>query len=318
MKKSATRKNNAEQCAAEEPRSDIREGLSGLRQLDKEERKKVWKSAQSANRVHQPDWLRSLWERRKEDSKAKAVAKLISLMRRALDTPEVDDPDKASRYLARLVHIVVERFGRLVSGGVLDTVLPYLNALPLLYSNTAGNGATKWTWAHNVFKDKKVGTQASMPHGRSDPFGKRTLAWRCLAEDAVTVASYASLRLSQFDELRGRAVAYSRFAFRRLRARYGVFGIFYLLDDGSVLLWPDWLEKCRGLPLEVKAAVPRYQEACLALAQEFFGDRFNKHTDELLEPLLKNTRKHGQTDGRARMEAAQLVAEAVGRLGGEK
>ena len=160
--------------------------------------------------------------------------------------------------------------------------------------------------------------RARMQHGRSDAYGIRTFQWRCLAEDAVAAANAASVRMPLFDERKGRAVAYTRFVFRELRAHYGLFGTFFLLDDGSVLVWPDWLEKCRGLPKQVKADVPRYKKACLALAQEFFGDRHNKHSAELLEPLLRKARRKQQTAGRARMEAAKLVAGNAGRLGGEK
>lgn len=290
-----------------------------VRRLTADEAKACFSAAAAANRVHQPMCLRSMWDQRKRGENPQAVAELVRIMRSGLNTPEIDDPVEAPKYLARLIHLVVTRFERLVIGGVLDDVLPRLDSLPLLYSVTAGNGAAKWIWARKLFKAKQVGEDASVLHGRSvDLCEKRTLQWRSLAEDAVAVARDASLEIAHFDELRRRAVASWPFAFKRVRAHYGLFGTLYLLDDDSVLIWPDWLEKCRGLPVKVKADVIRYKAVSLALAQEFFGGPYNKYADELLEPLLKSAKKHGQTAGRARMEAALMVAAAVGRLGGEK
>lgn len=313
-----TRKNTASRQKATPSLEKQGGNFEGLRQLSQEEMKQAWDSAYSAKQVHEPTWLRTIWGKRKEDAKVEAMAELVAMIRRALKTPEIDDPEKSSRYVVRLVYLIVQQFERMVAGGVVDEMLPGLNALPLLYSITAGNGASKWAWALKLFKEKGVGTHANAQHGRSDAVGTRTLQWRFLAEDASTVARYAALELAKFDELKGRAVGCARYVFRRLRAHYGLSGIFYLLDDGSVLLWPDWLEKCRGLPLEIKENIPRYEEACLALAQEFFGDPHNKHSVELLEPLVTKALKNGQTKGRARMEAAQMVAAAVGRLGGQK
>ncbi len=86
-----------------------------------------------------------------------------------------------------------------------------------------------------------------------------------------------------------------------------------------MLVWPDWLEVCRGLTgPHLDKNVLGYRKACQAIAQEFFGDPKNEDARELLKPLLAKARRHGHTAARARMEAAQMVADAVGRLAGEK
>lgn len=289
-----------------------------LRCLTDQEAGDCFVAAQANKRVHEPTWLRSRWGQRQEDAKPQGVAELVRIMRAFLDTSRLDDLENAPQRLARLVHIIVTRFERLVIGGVMDGILPRLNSLPVLYSPTAGSGASKWTWAHELFQAKQVGRDGKYPHGRCDTSGDRTLQWRHIAEEAVDVAFIMSLRLPEFDELRHRAVAQWPFAFKRHRARYGLFGTFYLLDDESVLVWPAWLDKCRGLPWQVSADIQGYKDACRALAQEFFGDRYNTYSATLLKTLLRKGRERQEADGRAYMVAADKIAAAVGRMGGEK
>src|SRR5688572_13608497 len=104
--------------------------LAGLRELTSEEMEHAWQVANAAGQVHQPVWLRTLWERRMQDGQPQGVAELVAILRRGMETPEMDDPAESRQYLARLLHIAVERFERLVAGGVMNGCLSTINALP--------------------------------------------------------------------------------------------------------------------------------------------------------------------------------------------
>jgi len=293
--------------------------------------KEAWAAAKATEKVHGPCWLKNRWMTREREMKKEGIAELIAMIRNAMATPQMDDPKKAPLYVTKLVRLIVEQFERLVLGGALDETLPKLNALPLLFSPTAGNRASKWEWAVELFKRKRVGADAPLVHRSQDTDQTRAAEWRLIAKEAVIAARYTAASLPRLDRLRAKAVAYYRFDFRRERASYGVVGIFYLLDDGGVLLWPDWLDRCRDLRVpggvvHVAGNVRAYKTVVEMMAKEFFGDPKNSPAEELCAALARAPQVIARglpasdryTMGTARAVAVKNVVEAVGRLGGEK
>lgn len=285
-----------------------------LRKLDDEETQDVYERAHNVGAVHKPTFLRESWLKRKTMAGPAGPAELLRLLRAGVNAPQMDVPEDQARYLARLLHDAIEKFELLVEAGTMDGVLPRLRALPILYSTTAGKGAPEWKRARQIFEDKKVGSKAVSAHRGSDYLAARNTNWGLLAATAVDLASYASMKLPEFDKLRFRAVAVGYKVATRPGAEYAWRGALYLLDDGAVLIWPDWLELCRGLPPTAKEDVRGYKAACQAMVKEFFGDPKNAAAEELLASMIGN----GKSCARARLEAAACIVAAVGRIGGAK
>lgn len=158
-----------------------------------------------------------------------------------------------------------------------------------------------------------MGTNATGGHRGSNDEAKRDANWGLLANEATKLAYAAAIRLPEFDALKPKAVAAGYKVAKRPGAHYGWTGWLYLLADGGALVWPDWLELCRGLPKTVPKDVPRYQKACGAIAKEFFGDPGNLWADALVKTRLANQSKAARA--RARLDAVRLTVAAVATLG---
>lgn len=289
-----------------------------LPQLSVEEAQKAYDRARIAKKLHGPEDLRAAWARRRV-----GVGELLRILRQGVNSPEIDKPEQTAAYLARLLEVAVDRFDVLVQEGVMDEVLPRLTALPFLYSLKAGTGVREWERASALFKEKKVGTKSVSAHMGSSPAGTRNPIWGMLAAEAAQIASMAAVKLPDFDNYKAQAKAIGHKKVKRPGAHHGWEASIYLLADDGVLIWPDWLEACRELPLSVKDNVEGYQNACRLILKGFFGDPENKWSDEIIQRQNQviETKVAGRTvksenkiSSLARNEAVRTVVAAVGRL----
>ena len=297
---------------------------SDLPRLSQEEAQKAWNKARIARNIHGPENLRTVWAKKMEMVGAAGVQALLSIIRAGVNSPEMDKTEQTAAYLARLLEGAVARFENLVQTGAMDEVLPRMAALPVLYSLYAGKGSPEWKWARELFEAKKVGTEAVSAHRGSNYAATRNSSWKMLAVEAVKVARMAAIKLPIFDAYREEAIAVGDVEFKRPGGRYIWRASVYLLSDKGVLIWPDWLSACRGLPQSVKDNIEGYQEACRLMLKGFFGDPENKWGDDLLKTRTKleitsvdgrNVKYFSMTSGRARLESVESVVDAIATLG---
>ncbi len=282
---------------------------SGLRRLSAEECQAAYNKARIAGNIIEPVNLRTIWAKQK----TAGIQDLLGMIRKVVNSTEIDNPENTADYLARLLEAAVERFENLVQSGAMDDVLPRLTALPVLYSLYAGTGGRQWKRARAVFEDKKVGTKSVSAHRGKDPAAAKDPIWGLLAAESVKVASRAALQLPIMDACKEKAVAVGHVKSTRPRGKFLWQASVYLLADGGVLIWPDWLSACRGLPDSVRDNVEGYQAACRLILKEFFGEPGNKWGDALLKPKTEiGSNRSGKAA--ARGEAVENAVDAVSRL----
>jgi hypothetical protein len=84
------------------------------------------------------------------------------------------------------------------------------------------------------------------------------------------------------------------------------------MGDGSVLVWPDWLDLCKGLPDHPRNDIAGYQRAGRGVVQGFFADPGNKHAEVIIAPSVEGERR--AYAAHARKEAIRLVVDAIARV----
>jgi len=300
------------------------EKTSVLPQLTQKEAQEAWNRARIAKKIHGPENLRTVWAKKMKMTGTVGVQELLRIIRKGVNSPEMDKTEQTAAYLARLLEGAVERFENLVQTGAMDEVLPRMAALPVLYSPYAGKGSPEWKWARELFEAKKVGTEAVSAHRGSNYAATRNSSWKMLAIEAVKVARMAAIKLPVFDAYREEAIAVGHVEFKRPGGHYIWRASVYLLADKGVLIWPDWLSACRDLPPSVKDKTEDYQAACRLMLKGFFGDPENKWGDELLKTRTKLAITHigrwkpkyfSMTSARARLESVESVVDAIATLG---
>lgn len=120
--------------------------------LNDGEMDQAYERAHHAGKLHQPYYLRTVWDQRKKMVGAAGVQELVRIIRAGASSRKLDEPELAALLVATLIQETVERFELLVQTGTMDSVVPSLKALPLLYSTKAGKGAPEWRWARKLFE----------------------------------------------------------------------------------------------------------------------------------------------------------------------
>jgi hypothetical protein len=237
----------------------------------------------------------------------------VERLRDLVAKPELNNPSLQAWCVASLMELTVMRFERLIESGKLDSELPKLSSLPMLYSPVAGKGAAAWLKAKNLYQAKKVGKKGLLEFRGRDPYAARVTVWGELAELGVRVALGVSGQLpAEIHPRKERAEAVFICERRRPAAKVAVRSTIYLLNDGGVLWCPDWLLFCEGLPRRVEDATTAYKRAVRAMLSDFFADPGNKLADKILEPLIANRSGNSRSD--AVKQAKKQVLSCVGRL----
>ena len=254
-----------------------------------------------------PTTLERAWTERLDTEPT--AAEVFEQIRQFGTEPLFDDQEspEALRRLGTMVHTICGQYFRLAQSGKLDAVLPFLNALPCLYS-TGEPGAGTWKSMRALFEDKKVGRNAEAMHVKL--LGERESEWLRLAEDAARVAKQASWDMPTFEHHRAKAVKCQEFDFRE--DLFGEFGTLYFIPGGGVFIWPDWLSGCADLPDKISDAPEAYEKACLAIVRQFLGAQGNRFVQPLLEHFADNERS------KARYEILRKVAQNLKVLAGSK
>ena len=276
----------------------------------------IWKQAPKR---HIPTYLAEVWWARIDPNPS--VELFIAAARKAVASPQLDDPLMAPAYAAWMMEALLQPFQRLVETGKLNEVLPRLPALPILYSPHAGLGAGEWQHARQLFDSKRVGAECMQEHRGNDGELGRNPMWRHLAYDTVWVIQYALLELPRFRELRARGAPYFKLSKRiSEEARKKVSFDVFLLPGGELLAWPDWLDVCEtiprrepnGLPVPVSQAREAYLCAARAVLDNFFADPDHPHGEEIIADVTGV--REGLHRSQAVAEARKYVLDTIGRM----
>jgi len=295
---------------ASHTRKSRRESTRKLRELTEDEARAAYHSAKTAKALYGPLHLRDAWYRWRHNH---TLAGYLGDLRDLINDPLLDDPQLMEGNLARFIELMIVRFERLVEIGAFDSALPRLTALPLLYSPHAGKGAPEWEKAKAIYQQKKIGTEALLRYRGRDPQTARNPVWGELAEIAARVVRLAAAEFPlEILPRKNRAVAFHVFEKKRPDAKKIVRLTLYLLDDKGVLLWPNWMEFCEGLPERICDDIEHYKRAVKAVLGEFFADPGNTFADEILRTLLQSP--SGYSRAEAVKQAIKNVLACVARF----
>jgi hypothetical protein len=275
--------------------------LSGLNQISGENPEKVRQLA----KVHAPLTLQHLLKKERPDM---AWETYLKDLRHLINGDGLDNPNTRRERLAMFVEIMVERFENLVDKGEFDEVLPALRALPILYSPSAGKGAASWLRARRLFLDKNIATKSWKKYRIKDSPTVRNPIWADLGDFTLRIVNLATQELPKLLQLRNSATAFHYENKQRPRARKACRIICYNLNNGDLLVWPDWLNSCAFLPEKVSECPMGYKAAASAVLNNFFADPDNSQAEEILRGLLQQ-RSYPQAVNEARKAVLNYIAK---------
>lgn len=278
------------------------------RQMTEEQARQVHETAKSNRMLSGPVSLIEAW---KASHSRNSLPQFLADLRRLIKDEDLNDPRYMELHVAIFIEMMVVRFERLVDSGAFDSALPRLTALPMLYSPRAGKGAPGWERARKKYDEKRVGSAGLVEYRGHNPAASRTPIWGELAEMSVRVAWIAAGQFEEFRAQREEATGYRTFKFKRGTSTKAVCSTLFALRDGKALVWPEWLEKCRGLPKRAVDDIGAYKKAVGALLSSFFYDPMNPCADDVLRPLMQST--SGYSRAEAVKQATKDILRCVGR-----